>query len=238
MNIFALLAGTGAALGLVRVIDAAPAPYRLRWANSALLVLSGALLAARLAYTWLRFSYYAAHPASILAIWEGGLSWPGALIGAALTLVILSLVLGLPLTRVADGLAPALLPVVVAVWIGGWFAGSGYAAALPASAWWGLPSPDESGLPANRIPLQLFGALAALLCGVWVEKRRHPRWPGGKYAGLLLAGLAGCLLAASFFQADPSPLWANYRPETWAAGLMLLVGLGLTLTSGWQNQTP
>jgi phosphatidylglycerol:prolipoprotein diacylglycerol transferase len=57
---------------------------------------------ARLAYVFENLSLYADSPLSVLAVWEGGLVFYGGFVGAALALVVISRVRGVPLPDLVD----------------------------------------------------------------------------------------------------------------------------------------
>ena len=71
----------------------------------------GLFIGGRLGYTlFYNFSYYIQHPASIVAVWEGGMSFHGGLLGAIVALVWFSQRQGIPTYQVAD-LAAAVTPI-------------------------------------------------------------------------------------------------------------------------------
>ena len=94
MTPFSLMVGLGASLGLLRVLRVSPAATRLRWLTGGLITLAGALIGARAGFVIAYHQYYFAHTQEILRIDQGGLSWPGAIIGAILFAWIGLLILG------------------------------------------------------------------------------------------------------------------------------------------------
>jgi prolipoprotein diacylglyceryltransferase len=224
MTLFSLLVGVGASLGLWLVVRSSPRWYFRRRFEAGFLVLLGALLGARLAFAALHSAYFSRHPSEILQVWLGGLSWPGAVLGGLIVVLLIFIVWKIPLARLLDALAPLVPPLAVAVWLGCWQAGSGYGVQAPLDAWWGVPTPDESGLALPRFPLQLVAATTLLLYYFLLDLTTQNLVYPGQKAALVLFGLALNLLVFSFFQADPLPIWNGLRWDTWAA-------LGFTLLS-------
>ena len=71
----------------------------------------GVFIGGRLGYTlFYNFSYYMQHPANILAVWEGGMSFHGGLIGVIVSLFWFSQRYRIPAYQVAD-LAAAATPI-------------------------------------------------------------------------------------------------------------------------------
>jgi len=231
VTIFSFLAGAGATLGLWQVARRAQSQHTRRLLDYGTLVLLAALLGARVFYVVVHGAYYAAHPLEAVEIWLGGLSWPGAAMGAILELIILSLARRYPLGWLADGLSPLIGPVAIALFLGCWQAGVMYGQALPNGSL-GFPTVDEAGAVSVRVPLQLICALG-LLVYLWIAehalapldgKRSYP----GLRASLFSLGLGLALLAAESLRADPVPYWGSLSVDTWCAyGLIALSLLGV-----------
>lgn len=225
MNAYSVWLGLGAAVGVWRV-----ARQGQRWGEIAILTLFAALVGARLAYVLVNGAYFLAHPLQILAVWQGGLSWSGAFPAALIALILWSRRAGLPIGAAADALLPLVGPLAVALWLAAWRSGSAYGPLAPAGAWWGLPAPDESGLWAARLPLQLLAALTLLPLFAWLEPRPAPRGlPGWRSARLLLAFSLHWLLFSTL-RVDPAPAWLGLRLDVWGAlGVIFLAGAALLL---------
>lgn len=227
MNGYTLLVGLGATIGLWWVLKSVPRWQAARWINAGLYCLVGILIGARLVFVAIHFSYFSSHLNESFQIWQGGLAWPGAVLGGWLTVILLSFFWRLSLAHTADALIPMLPPLSVSIWMGCWMIGSAYGAAAPAGAWWGLPSPDESGAIAARFPLQPLAAISLLLIFGWLEQKTPTRLAPGLKASLYSFGLAINLFAFSFLRVDPAPGWGGLRLDTWAAlGFCILSLLG------------
>ncbi len=174
MTLFALLIGLGASLGLWQVARSAPLNQTGRWVDAGIGVLAGMLVGARLAYASIHTAYFAERPLQIFAVWQGGLSGWGAVAGGLVAAFGVALLLRQSLRFTLDRLCPLVTPLAVLGWLACGQAGCAYGPRLAATAWLGLPMPDEWGRVLLRFPLQPVAAL--LLLG---------------YNGLIAAGLSG-----------------------------------------------
>ncbi len=77
--------------------------------NLILWALPFALIGARLYYVAFEWSYYAAHPSEIIAIWHGGIAIYGALIASVIVFAIYCRVKWLPAWLVLDIAAPTVM---------------------------------------------------------------------------------------------------------------------------------
>ena len=130
----------------------------------------GVFIGGRLGYTlFYNFSYYVQHPANILAVWEGGMSFHGGLLGVIVALFWFSQRQGIPAYQVAD-LAAAATPIGLGFGrIGNFINGELYGRATDVD--WCMVFPN--GGPACRHPSQLYEAglegvfLFTLLWVIW-----------------------------------------------------------------------
>ena len=115
----------------------------------------GVFIGGRLGYTlFYNFSYYVQHPANILAIWEGGMSFHGGLLGVIVALFWFSQRQGIPAYQVAD-LAAAATPIGLGFGrLGNFINGELYGRATDVD--WCMVFPN--GGPACRHPSQLYEA--------------------------------------------------------------------------------
>jgi phosphatidylglycerol:prolipoprotein diacylglycerol transferase len=108
---YGLLIGIGLLLGLLMAIREGRR-FRIPqefFMDLLLIGLPSALIGARLYYVAFHWDYYFQNPASILAIWEGGIAILGALIGAVIGGAIYIRRKGYNFWRIADISAPSLL---------------------------------------------------------------------------------------------------------------------------------
>lgn len=214
---FSLLLGSGASLGLAWSAWQAPIEERGELLRAGLSVLAGAVLGGRAYAVWQNWSYYRQYPLEALEPWRGGYAWSGALLFSVLTLALYSKVKRKPFGRLADRLAPLLLCAAAGAWLGCWFQGCAYG--LTSDAWWALPARDEWGRLDNRLPVQLLGALLAVLV-LWLGERlslHKPALPQGALAALSLLALSLQILVLSYLRLDPAPFFQGLRLEAWEA---------------------
>lgn len=72
-------------------------------------IILSAILGARLYYVLMDFSYYSNHPSEILAVWNGGMSIHGGIIGGVLAGIILAKIKKIPFLKYADVFAYGLV---------------------------------------------------------------------------------------------------------------------------------
>ncbi len=225
MGDFSLLIGIGAALGLLQVARHAPPARALSWVDAGLYTLFGALIGSRCGYVFLHLSYFRIHPREAPQIWLGGLSWPGALLGGLLVVILVAAWRELPLALVAGRLAPLAIPIAACAWMGSWYSGAAYGPLMAAGTPFALLTPMENGLMQLRLPVQLMAALSLLAFLTWIELKSMARERPGRWAALNALVLSGNLLVFSLLRADPAPLWDGLRADAWAA--LLFTGLSM-----------
>lgn len=116
----------------------------------------GLVIGARLGYCiFYNFSYYIHHPLKCLAVWEGGMSFHGGLIGLLLAGWIFSRVKGKSYLMLADMGALAATPGLFFGRIGNFINAELYGRVTDAP--WGMVFPGAGDLP--RHPSQLYEAL-------------------------------------------------------------------------------
>lgn len=234
MTAYSVLLGLGAALGLGWSAWQCPSRRRRALLDAGLLVLFGALLGGRLVYLLWHWEFYRQELQEAFLFSAGGLDGPGALAGGLTALVLAALWQRLPLGWLADHLVPVFALTACAAWLGCWPEGCAYGAQLPVE--WGPFAPDESGMLTPRFPVQALGALLSLLvwwaagrlsqpAGKLLIEQMHPL--EGRAASLSLALFGAGWLLLSWLRADPAPILAGQRWETWAALVLMLPGLVL-----------
>ena len=215
---------------------AAPAPAEqierlLTW------VILGVILGGRLGYVlFYDLGSFAADPARILRVWEGGMSFHGGFLGVVVAGLLFCRKENIPVLPMADLMA-AVVPI-------GLFLGR-IANFINAELWgrpttmpWGVAFPGEAAqacatadLPCIRHPSQLYeaGLEGLLLMAVFsflIWRRGWFRWPGA-IAGLFFAGYG---LARGFVEFFRQPDLQFVTPGN-PLGLYLHVG-GWGLTAG------
>jgi len=174
----------------------------VRWEDLNGLLLLALLLGGRLGYVCIyNPAWYLAHPGDVIRIWEGGMSFHGALVGVLLAGFFYCRRYGLSFLQTAD---VYVLPVPIGLGLGrlGNFINGelyGRLSHVP----WAMVFPDGGPLP--RHPSQLYEALGEGVVLFWLLSfgRRRIRRPGGLLA-LFLVGYGAIRFCLEFFR-EPDP---------------------------------
>lgn len=154
----------------------------------------GMLIGARLIYVLVYdFSEYRAHPLQAFAVWTGGLSFHGAILGMAIAIAIFARRQRLAILAVTDAVALAGTPGLFFGRLGNFINGELYG--RPSSVPWAMVFPGDP-LHVARHPSQLYEAFAEgilLAVVLWVLDGRARaggwHWPG-LVTGTFLVGYA------------------------------------------------
>lgn len=158
----------------------------------------GVILGGRLGYTlFYNLPYYLEHPAKIVAVWEGGMSFHGGLLGTILALWLFCRRQGFPVYTIADLVAVA-VPIGLGLGrIGNFINGELFG--RPTDVSWCMVFPG--GGPECRHPSQLYeagleGGLLFVL--VWIVSRVQT--PPGTVFWSFITGYGLCRLVVEFFR--------------------------------------
>jgi len=196
------LAGFGLAwwLGMRRITagkDAGLAPVtRAQFDDMLFLAVIGVILGGRLGYVlFYKPAEYLAQPLKIFAVWEGGMSFHGGLLGVIVALFWFSQRQGIPAYQVAD-LAAAATPIGLGFGrIGNFINGELYGRATDVD--WCMVFPN--GGPACRHPSQLYEAGLEgifLFTLLWVVAKTIP--PPGTLFWSFITGYGLCRMIVEF----------------------------------------
>lgn len=160
----------------------------------------GVILGGRIGYClFYKPAYYAAHPLEILAIWQGGMSFHGGLLGVVLAEVWFAVSRQKPLLSVADLVAPC-VPIGLALgrlgnFINGELPGRVADPSLP----WAMVFPKLDGLarhPSQMYQFLLEGMLLFVVLWWFARKER----PAGQISAVFLMGYGALRFVAEFFR--------------------------------------
>ncbi|MEO5694864.1 MAG: prolipoprotein diacylglyceryl transferase [Usitatibacter sp.] len=158
----------------------------------------GVILGGRIGYVlFYKPGYYLSHPAEILQIWAGGMSFHGGFIGVMLGIFIFCLVKKKPWLQTMDFVAP-LVPIGLAAGRMGNFI-NGELPGRPTDVPWGMWFPQHDPTQLARHPSQLYQfALEglALFVILWIYSSK-PR-PTGAVSGAFLIGYGTFRFIAEF----------------------------------------
>jgi phosphatidylglycerol:prolipoprotein diacylglycerol transferase len=164
----------------------------------------------------------------IFQVWRGGLSWTGAVAGAALFVWLYGLRQRERLAPIMDALAWPIVTLGLLGWGGCLAAGCAYGyeaqpGILP--AFLTTTAPDLFGLSVLRFATQSVGVAWSVLTLVFlwaVTRGPSQRWPAGAAGAYALALVALGVFGLSFTRGDPAPLVSGIRLDTIGAALVLV----------------
>lgn len=196
----------------------------------------GVFLGGRLGYVlFYNLPYYLQNPLKIVAVWEGGMSFHGGLIGVLSALILFSYRRGIPFLTIAD-LAAAATPIGLGFGrLGNFINGElfGRATDVP----WCMVFPG-GGLEC-RHPSQLYEAVlegALLFTLLWLISRRPV--PPGTLCGSFLVGYGLCRITVEFFR-EPDPqmgfIFDQISMGQVLSSPMILVGIGIIWWAYWRQ---
>lgn len=196
----------------------------------------GIFIGGRLGYTlFYNFSYYIQHPAKIIAVWEGGMSFHGGLLGTIVSLIWFSKRQGIPVYTIAD-LAAAVTPIGLGFGrLGNFINGELYGRATDVD--WCMVFP--TGGPACRHPSQLYeaGLEGVLLFSVlWLIGRKAT--PPGTMFWSFITGYGICRFIVELFREPDAHIGFIFGSLSLGQILslpMLVVGVFM-LSLGYQRQ--
>ncbi len=194
----------------------------------------GVVLGGRLGYClFYQPGYYLTHPLQVLAVWTGGMSFHGGMLGVVTAIVLFCRQNSIPILGFADRMA-MVTPIGL---------GLGRVANFINGELWGRPAPDwlpwrmvfprtEDGIP--RHPSQIYQALMEgllLFLVVWTFGRREAvRARFGMLTGIFLIGYGCARIVGEFFR-EPDGflgyLWAGATMGQLLSLPMILAGMGL-----------
>jgi phosphatidylglycerol:prolipoprotein diacylglycerol transferase len=163
----------------------------------------GVVLGGRLGYVlFYQPSVYLAHPAMILAVWEGGMSFHGGMLGVAIAIAVFCRRNDMPILGFADRIA-----IVAPIGLG-----LGRVANFINGELWGRSAPDwlpwamifpRAGIEP-RHPSQIYEALlegvVLLVVMFALSRREQVRARFGLLTGLFLCGYAIARIIAEYFR--------------------------------------
>jgi phosphatidylglycerol:prolipoprotein diacylglycerol transferase len=167
----------------------------------ALGLILGARLGYLLFYQFPSYHYYLEHPLEIIAIWHGGMSFHGGLVGAILAGILFCRRRGLPILEVADTVIVS-APVGIGLGRLGNFI-NGELFGRPSNLPWATVFPDGGGVP--RHPSQLYEAsLEGLLLFLILWKLKDRNFRPGILVCVFLGGYGAFRFLVEFVR-EPDP---------------------------------
>lgn len=200
-------------------------------------VILGVILGGRLGFVlFYQPGYYLQNPAEILAVWQGGMSFHGGLIGVIGAALMFCFKNGLPLRPTADMMAMATPPGLLLGRLSNFINAELWG--RPTSLPWGVQFPGQAaqscgqtlGEICARHPSQLYEALLeGLLLGavlLWLAFRRGALKVPGRIVGLFFGGYGAARFLVEFVRQPDAQFISDGNPLglAWHIG-----GYGLTM---------
>jgi phosphatidylglycerol---prolipoprotein diacylglyceryl transferase len=198
----------------------------------------GVVIGGRLGYVlFYKPGWYATHPLEVFAIWKGGMSFHGGMLGVGVAMMAFAWRRGRGLLAVLDLIVPCVPTGLASGRIGNFINGELWGRAADPGLPWAMVFP-QSGLEIARHPSQLYQfALEGLLLFVvlWIYSRRQR--PTGRVTAAFLIGYGVLRFIAEYFR-EPDDflgmLALNLSMGQWLSLPMVVAGLALWVWAGRQ----
>lgn len=199
----------------------------------------GVVIGGRLGYClFYKPGYYLSHPLEIFAVWQGGMSFHGGMLGVVAAMLWFAHTRRKPWLQVADFVAPCVPTGLAAGRVGNFINGELWGRFSDPSLPWGMVFPG-SGSPLPRHPSQVYqflleGLLLFILLWLYARKPRQQ----GQVAAAFLVGYGVFRFIAEFFREPDNFLGLlalNMSMGQWLCVPMIAGGALLWLWAGRGN---
>jgi phosphatidylglycerol---prolipoprotein diacylglyceryl transferase len=190
----------------------------------------GVILGGRLGYVlFYKPLEYLHNPLGVFAVWEGGMSFHGGLVGVMVAMVWFARTRQRPWLQVMDFVAPCVPTGLAAGRLGNFINGELWGRVADPSLPWGMVFRGAGDLPRHPSQLyQFLGEGVLLFVLLWFYASR-PRYTG-QVAALFVVGYGVLRFAVEFFRepdAHLGLLGAGLSMGQWLSLPMVLVGLAV-----------
>lgn len=193
------------------------------WFDALLVVFAAAIIGGRVGFVIGQWSYFQEQISEIWRIWQGGLSYHGALFAGLGALFLWASVYSRSFYKYAALFSPGLALLICFGWLACWFDGCAYGLETvigPLSA----DLPDEFGVFALRYQTQLIGLLLSLTVFIVLLGMFNRLKPAAMtWFSLLL--LSAAHVAAGLLRGDTVFMAGELRLDTLLDGLLITVSL-------------
>lgn len=167
----------------------------------------------------------AEHPAHLLMVWVGGLSFYGGLIGALVALVVFARRRGVPVLVAFDIAAPAAAIGQAIGHVGCLIGGDSYG--VPTDLPWAVVYQNPGAMAPLNVPLQPTQAyeaigLGLLFAALWLSRGRLGHLGDGVMASAYLLGLATIRFGLFFLRDEPAVLLGLKTAQVIGLGIAAL----------------
>jgi len=178
----------------------------------------GVVLGGRLGYVlFYKPAYYASHPLEIFAVWQGGMSFHGGLVGVIAAMALYARLRQRHFFEVTDLIAPCVPTGLASGRIGNFINGELWGRAAEPSLPWAMVFPQAAdGVPRHPSQLYQFALEGLLLFAILWWFARRPR-PLGRVSALFLIGYGAFRFVAEYFR----------EPDAFLRDVPALTGLSM-----------
>ena len=199
----------------------------------------GVVLGGRLGYClFYKPLYYAAHPLEVFAVWQGGMSFHGGLLGVIVAMLWFAHSRGRHWLQVADFVAPCVPTGLAAGRVGNFINGELWGRVASSDLPWGMVFRGAGDLPRHPSQVYQFLLEGLLLFGLlWLYARKARA--RGQVAAMFLLGYGLFRFIAEFFREPDAHLGLlslGMSMGQWLCLPMVVGGLGLWWWAGAQPQ--
>ena len=199
----------------------------------------GVVLGGRIGYClFYKPGYYLAHPLEVFAVWQGGMSFHGGMIGVVVAEIWFAWSRKRPLLQVADFVAPCVPTGLAMGRVGNFINGELWGRLASPDLPWGMVFRGAGDLP--RHPSQVYqflleGMLLFVLLWLYARKARAP----GQVAAAFLLGYGVFRFIAEYFREPDAHLGLlsmGLSRGQWLCIPMVVGGAGLWLWAAQQHK--
>lgn len=201
----------------------------------------GVVLGGRLGYClFYKPMYYAAHPLEIFAVWQGGMSFHGGMLGVIAAMLWFAHTRRRHWLQVADFVAPCVPTGLAAGRLGNFINGELWGRVASPDLPWGMIFRGAGDLPRHPSQIYQFLLEGLLLFVLLWWYARKPR-AQGQVAAAFLLGYGVLRFIAEYFREPDAHLGLlslGMSMGQWLCVPMILGGLGLGWRAGQQGRKP
>ncbi len=178
-------------------------------------------------------AHYLAHPGEILAVWKGGMSFHGGMLGVFVAMLIIARKYGRRWLEVTDFIAPLVPLGLAAGRMGNFINGELWGRPADPSLPWAMVFPHVDALPRHPSQLyQMAGEGLLLFVLLWLYAAR-PR-PVGAVSGVFMIGYGLFRFLAEYFRTPDAGIFGlSYTVSMgqWLSLPMIAIGVWLLARS-------
>ena len=184
-------------------------------------------------------AYYLSHPLEILAVWQGGMSFHGGLLGVLVALAVFARLRQRPWLELMDLVAPCVPLGLASGRIGNFINGELWGRLADPSLPWGMVFPN-SGTSQPRHPSQLYqfaleGVTLFILLWLYARSGGAQGRKSGQVSGMFLIGYGVFRFIAEYFREPDAHLGLlamSLSMGQWLCVPMVLAGIALWAWAG------